>query len=301
MTDSTHYNYSYPRDSDIQIRDGTLKNNFVKLNKATDQASSKNVVNTKNIDEGKKAKSVHLDDANTEIEKAEREREIYGFAALTSVLYGIAMITGILPSSGLVLFSLFIWYSKEKINESVRLLGQYTQLLASKRILEKLTNTFDQPGTKIYSVLDDPRLQIDKSVIDLILNFSEGKSFVISIRTILSPQSDDKSFKKSSIRVYFDTYKNQLLYRKGLKGRRYFQYDPVDSLRSATDSLKQNHRELLAGQPIKILVMATPIHVHTSTPNSPVRVINSKRYLYVEEVYVVEEAKLIDLIKALNQ
>ncbi|GFE71944.1 hypothetical protein [Chroococcus sp. FPU101] len=270
---------------------------IVGLKKARNEVSPKKAVHTQNINEQIEATPAEQKkDDNTPQHKAEKQREIYGFTALTSVLYAIAMMTGLLPSGGLLVFSLLLWFSSEKISESVRLLGQYTQLEASRRIGETLKLAFAQPKTTIYSALEDRRLQIDQTIIDYLLNLPNGKTFAISIRTILPPK-----YEKSSIRVYFDSTKNQLTYRKGHNGRRYFQFNPVQNLQNGTDWLFKNYRELFTQPAIKILVMANPIEINTSIANSPVQSINSDDYLCIEEVYVVEEAKLITLIEALNQ
>lgn len=254
-----------------------------------------------NLVEFKKAKPpeevlAHQKNLQQEEQEIKKDREFYGITTFGSFLVCFSLLLlNTNPVTGF-LFTLVLWFSSRKVNDSVRELARINQVKASERIEEILVGHFSGKEALIYSALQEPRLNTDKKSIDYLLTLSSGLQIAISVRSILPPMNESEF-----IKVYFDHHRKKLVYRKGKKnGKRTFNFDPIHQLKEGAMWLSQNQTDLLNQLPICIVVMAEPSLIDIYK-KSPVQLLNSETYLCIEDVYVVEEKRLITLISSLNQ
>lgn len=234
-------------------------------------------------------------------EKSSEEKEVnptqfWGLTSFTFYAYSLLLlIAGTNPATGLVV-SLIGFIAMKKHNRAIKESGRLRQLEACERIKVLFQKRFYRKNFTIYSSLDDLRLHLGKINIDYIIISPSNKTYAISVRSILPAKEEEEQ-----TRVYFDENKNKLGYRKTIKsGKKYFNVDPVESLKEGIADLAEQYPELVPTPPYYLIVMAEPtiINVHA---NSPQKTIGSDTYLYLNDAYIVEEKQLIALIRSLEK
>ncbi len=295
LTDSNHYNYSYPNIQIFQIRDGKLKNQseIRGLNKDPNNTA------TQKIDKSPLRETPPLAAEETNQENKEKQQELeekrnnYGKLSLAFIALLIGSLLSPLSSFSLV-FSLMLFSSTKKIEESNRLMGQLIGAEASKRVRERLKEFLGDDIVKLYSAEEEPRLKFGKKSLDYLLTLQSGISFAISVSYVVPPADE-----KLRSRVYLDPEKKLLSYRKGRASKRYFQYDPLQTITEVTSQLYQYNLLSPGHSPIMIAVMADPIVVTTQRTPAFRKELYGRTYLCVNDIYVVEESRLINLIRSI--
>lgn len=264
------------------------------LKKALKDTATQNIDKSPNIEklvESAKETNQKTKEKKQELEE-KRNQEGKATLALTTLLIGSLLS----PLSALSLgISIMLLSSTKKIEESNRLLGQVIQAEASVRLGNTLRESLASDTAKLYSASSDDFLKLDKNVLDYLLLLSSGASFAISIRSIV-PAADETL----QTRVYFDTNRNLLSYRKGNSKKRYFNYNPIKNMREMANHLVGSYPNLFKHPPVIIMVVADPIIVKIERTPDFVKTVGEENYLCVDEVYVIEENRLINFIRSIS-
>lgn len=231
-----------------------------------------------------------------QLQQLEEEQDVWG---VRTFIFYLAILGGLLlsfnPATNLVL-GFLATLSMKKYNRAIQDLGRMQHIEDCQRIGQSLTKLFSPQQALIYSSLEDERLQLEKIAIDYLLTLSPQQTFAISVRSILPKSGED-----GQPRVYFDANKNKIGYRKTIKsGKKYFNIDPIESLKEGTQHISENSPELVPASPVHIVVIAEPSLV-TLHKDAPTQQMGAEIYLCIDNVYVVGEKDLIPLLNALEK
>jgi hypothetical protein len=231
----------------------------------------------------------HEDKLKT-LKKHENAHSWYFLCLLASTV-GVTLFSSTSPIAGIFLIiSLVLNY--HKVSDLFKKIGILNQLLACERLNERISEVFSSRGT-ISTWVKDEKLLYANDGLDCLLSLDSGLDFAISIRAIIKP-------KKGQTRVFFHSTKKQMVYRKFKEGIRIFRGDPIQILKDKTRYISQNNPELFKGTLIQVLVFAESSNLEVYD-NSPVEILDGRKYLYWDNVYIVDEASVISLIESLEK
>lgn len=231
-------------------------------------------------------------------EEYEIKRQKYANLLVVSASsVGLCLLLNPLGGILLVFTALLSKFSADKVNEVTNSLIQLDRDNAIVRLENLFRERLTNPNTVILCRTRDERLLLSddlKNSLDFVISLPSSLTLAISIRAM-------RPIENNPIKVYYEAEKKQLGYRKSRSsGKRKFGIDPVRETKRRVSSLYKNHPELFPSFPETIVLFAEPVSIEIYD-SSPVQVFEGSKYLYLKDIYFVDERKLFSLITALEQ
>lgn len=224
-------------------------------------------------------------------------RRDYGNLLLASTVLALSVIASSGPGLLLLFSAVVSKFSADTIERINGILIQLDRDQAIERLEEIFKERFKNSNATVLSRLSDNRLLLSddpKNSVDLLISFPSELTLVVCIRAI-RPLGDNR------IKVYYDSPKKELGYRKSRKtGKGKFSGDQSREIRRRFNALQKKHPELFSGSSYTIGLFAEPAYVEI-TELTPMQILDERKYLYLKEVFFVDEAQIFPLIASLQK